>query len=145
MTLPKYSPMALVAAAVMSFPLLVRPIRLSLESIDGRLEEAAATLGAPRPWIYLTVVLPLALPGILTGVLLGFARSLGEFGATITFVSNIPGQTRTLASAIYTLIQTPGGDSGAIRLSLIAILLSLVALTAAELFGRGLARRIRGQ
>jgi molybdate transport system permease protein len=136
---------AVVAAAVMSFPLLVRPIRLSLETVDRRLEEAAATLGAPRPWIYLTVVLPLALPGILTGALLGLARSLGEFGATVTFVANIPGQTRTLASAIYTLIQTPGGESGAIRLSLIAIVLSVAALIAAELLGRGLARRVRGQ
>ena len=112
---------AAVACAVMGFPLMVRAIRLSLEAVDERLEAAARTLGASRLRVLATVTLPLALPGIITGVLLSFARSLGEFGATITFVSNIPGETRTLPLAIYTYTQVPSGDALALRLSLIAM------------------------
>jgi molybdate transport system permease protein len=135
---------AVVAAAVMSFPLMVRPIRLSLETIDDGLEEAASTLGASRLWIFLTITLPLALPGLLAGAVLGFAKSLGEFGATITFVSNIPGETRTLPSAIYTLTQVPGGETAALRLVLIAVAVSLIALMASELMARRLQHRVRG-
>ena len=127
---------AVLAAMVMSFPLIVRPIRLSIEAIDRRLEDAARTLGAPRYWVFLSVTLPLALPGIVVGALLGFARSLGEFGATITFVGNIPGETRTLSSAIYTFLQTPDGDTGALHLALISIALSLLALVASEYLSR---------
>jgi molybdate transport system permease protein len=135
---------AVVAAAVMSFPLMVRPIRLSLETIDDGLEEAAGTLGASRLWIFLTITLPLALPGLLAGAVLGFAKSLGEFGATITFVSNIPGETRTLPSAIYTLTQTPSGEAAALRLVLIAVAVSLLALMASELLAKRLQHRVRG-
>lgn len=135
---------AVVAAAVMSFPLMVRPIRLSLETMDDGLEEAAGTLGASRLWIFLTITLPLALPGLLAGAVLGFAKSLGEFGATITFVSNIPGETRTLPSAIYTLTQVPGGETAALRLVLIAVAVSLLALMASELMARRLQHRVRG-
>src|SRR5687768_3147600 len=128
---------AALASAIMGFPLMVRAIRLSLEAIDGRLETAARTLGASRLRVLATVTLPLALPGIITGSLLSFARGLGEFGATITFVSNIPGETQTLPLAIYTFTQVPGGDASALRLSLIAVLLSVVALVISE----GLTRR----
>jgi molybdate transport system permease protein len=120
----------------MGFPLMVRAIRLSLESVDERLEAAARTLGARRIGVLATVTLPLALPGIITGTLLSFARSLGEFGATITFVSNIPGETRTLPLAIYTYTQVPDGDPYAMRLSLIAIVVSLVALLLSEVLAR---------
>jgi molybdate transport system permease protein len=133
---------AVIAATVMAFPLMVRPIRLSIEAIDRRLEAAAGTLGASPLAVFATVTLPLALPGIVAGGILGFAKGMGEFGATITFVSNIPGETRTIALAIYTLTQVPGGEVGAIRLTLIAIAVSLAALLAAELLGRYLARRI---
>ncbi|HEY6241054.1 MAG TPA: molybdate ABC transporter permease subunit [Burkholderiales bacterium] len=135
---------AALAAGIMGFPLMVRAIRLSFESIDRKLESAASTLGAGRVGVFLTVTLPLALPGIITGVLLSFARGLGEFGATITFVSNIPGETRTLPLAIYTLTQTPAGDAAALRLSLVAVLLSLVALYVSEVLVRRAARRVRG-
>jgi molybdate transport system permease protein len=135
---------AVVAAMVMSFPLMVRPIRLSLETIDEGLEEAAGTLGASRLWLFLTITLPLALPGLLAGAVLGFAKSLGEFGATITFVSNIPGETRTLPSAIYTLTQVPSGETAALRLVLIAVAISLLALMASELLARRLQHRVRG-
>lgn len=135
---------AALAAAVMGFPLMVRAIRLSLESIDHQLEMAAETLGANKAWIFVTVTLPLALPGIVTGALLSFARSLGEFGATITFVSNIPGETRTLPLAIYTYTQVPGGDFQALRLSVLAIVLSLVALVLSEVLVRRATRRARG-
>ena len=131
---------AALAAAVMAFPLAVRAIRLSLEAIDRRLEQAAATLGANRVWIFLTVTLPLALPGILAGMILGFAKALGEFGATITFVSAIPGETQTIPAAIYAYTQVPGGDVGAIRLSVVAIVIALGAVIAAEI----LTRRLRG-
>jgi molybdate transport system permease protein len=127
---------AALAAAVMGFPLMVRAIRLSLEQVDPRLEEAAASLGAPPVWRFLTVVLPLASPGILSGLILGFAKALGEFGATITFVSNIPGETQTLALAIYSFTQTPGGDAGALRLALLSIAVSLAALVASEALSR---------
>jgi molybdate transport system permease protein len=135
---------AAIAAAIMGFPLMVRAIRLSLESIDIKLEAAARTLGADRTRVFFTITLPLALPGILTGMLLSFARSLGEFGATITFVSNIPGETRTLPLAIYTYTQVPGGDEQALRLSLIAVLLSLAALFVSELMVRRATKRVMG-
>jgi molybdate transport system permease protein len=135
---------AALAAAVMGFPLLVRAVRLSFESTDRRLEDAASTLGASRPFVFATVTLPLAMPGILAGVVLSFARALGEFGATITFVSNIPGETRTLPVAIYTFTQVPGGDAGAMRLVVVAIALSLGALVLAELLSRRLAARVAG-
>ncbi|MBV9523727.1 MAG: molybdate ABC transporter permease subunit [Alphaproteobacteria bacterium] len=133
---------AALACAVMGFPLLVRAIRLSIEAVDRRLEAAAGTLGAGRGAIFLVITLPLILPGIIAGMILAFARSFGEFGATITFVSNIPGETRTLPSAIYAFTQTPGGDAGALRLTLIAIAVSLTALLAAEFLARRVARRL---
>jgi molybdate transport system permease protein len=136
---------AALASAVMGFPLMVRAIRLSLDAIDRRLEEAAGTLGAGRAFVFMLITLPLIAPGIVAGMVLSFARSLGEFGATITFVSNIPGETRTVASAIYTLTQTPGGDAGALRLTLVSIALSLVALLAADLLARRIGRRIAGE
>ena len=127
---------AALACGVMSFPLLVRPIRLSIEAIDRRLEQAASTLGA-APWqVFATVTLPLALPGVLAGMVLGFAKAIGEFGATITFVSNIPGETQTISSAIYSLIQTPDGDAAAGRLVLISIVIAMGALIASEWFAR---------
>ncbi len=123
---------AALAAAVMSFPLLVRAIRLSMEAVDPRLEAAGRTLGA-RPWrVFATLTLPLAWPGIVTGALLGFARSLGEFGATITFVANIPGETQTLPLAIFAYTQVPGADVHALRLSILSVLLSLAALAVSE-------------
>lgn len=136
---------AALAAAVMGFPLMVRAIRLSFETVDRKLEAAASTLGAGRLGVFLTVTLPLALPGVITGVLLSFARSLGEFGATITFVSNIPGETRTLPLAIYTYTQTPTGDAAALRLSAIAVLLSLAALYVSEVMVRRATRRVAGE
>ncbi|MBX6322030.1 MAG: molybdate ABC transporter permease subunit [Rhodospirillaceae bacterium] len=136
---------AALACAVMGFPLMVRAIRLSIEAVDRRLEQAAGTLGAPPAWVFATVTLPLILPGILTGMILSFAKALGEFGATITFVSNIPGETRTLPSAIYTLTQVPGGDAGALRLTVISIAISMVALLASEMLARKVTRRVQGQ
>jgi molybdate transport system permease protein len=133
---------AVIAATVMAFPVMVRPIRLSIEAIDRRLEAAAGTLGARPLAVFATVTLPLALPGIVAGGILGFAKGMGEFGATITFVSNIPGETRTLPLAIYTLTQVPGGEVGALRLTVIAVVVSLAALLAAELLGRRIARGI---
>ncbi|MGH8719042.1 MAG: molybdate ABC transporter permease subunit [Burkholderiales bacterium] len=134
---------AAIASAVMGFPLMVRAIRLSLEAIDEKLEAAAATLGANPAWVFLTVTLPLAFPGIINGMLLSFARSLGEFGATITFVSNIPGETRTLPIAIYTYTQVPGGDAQALRLIVISILLSVAALVVSEFLTRRASRRAK--
>jgi len=131
---------AALASALMGFPLMVRAIRLSMEAIDRRLEVAARTLGGSRPWVFASITVPLALPGIITGTLLSFARGLGEFGATITFVSNIPGETQTLPLAIYTFTQVPGGDARAWRLSIIAVLLSVVALVASEVLTRRAAR-----
>jgi molybdate transport system permease protein len=127
---------AALASAIMGFPLMVRAIRLSIEAIDQRLETAAKTLGGSRAWVFASITLPLALPGIITGVLLSFARGLGEFGATITFVSNIPGETQTLPSAIYTFTQVPGGDAGALRLTCVSIAISIAALLASELLAR---------
>jgi molybdate transport system permease protein len=136
---------AALACGVMGFPLMVRPIRLAFEAIDRRLEDAAATLGANRILVFLTVTLPLALPGVIAGVLLCFARALGEFGATITFVSNIPGETQTISAAIYTLTQIPGGDAEAGRLVLVAIVLALAALIASEWLARRAAIRFHGE
>lgn len=135
---------AALAAAVMAFPLMVRAMRLSLEAVDRRLEAAARTLGASRADVFLSVTLPLMAPGIVVGTLLAFARSLGEFGATITFAANIPGETRTVPLAIYALIQTPGGERAALRLALLSVLLSLAALAASELVARRLRARIEG-
>jgi molybdate transport system permease protein len=135
---------AALACGVMGFPLMVRPIRLALEAIDRKLEDAASTLGANRVFVFLTVTLPLALPGIIAGVILCFARALGEFGATITFVSNIPGETQTISAAIYTLTQVPGGDAAAGRLVLISIVLAFAALFASEWLSRRAAIRFHG-
>ncbi len=135
---------AALACGVMGFPLMVRPIRLALEAIDRKLEDAASTLGANRVFVFLTVTLPLALPGIIAGVVLCFARALGEFGATITFVSNIPGETQTISAAIYTLTQVPGGDAAAGRLVLISIALAFAALFASEWLSRRAAIRFHG-
>jgi molybdate transport system permease protein len=135
---------AAIAAAVMAFPLMVRAMRLSLEAVDRRLESAARTLGAGHLRVFATITLPLMAPGILAGVVLAFARALGEFGATITFVSNIPGETRTLPIALYTLTQTPDGEAAAARLALIAVALALAALVASEWLARRLARRMGG-
>lgn len=136
---------AALACGVMGFPLMVRAIRLSIETIDRRLEQAAQTLGANPAWVFATVTLPLMAPGILAGMILSFSRSLGEFGATITFVSNIPGETQTLPTAIYTFTQVPGGDAGALRLTAVSVIISLAALLASELLSRRLARRLRGE
>jgi molybdate transport system permease protein len=135
---------AALASAVMGFPLMVRAIRLSIETVDRRLEDAAGTLGASLPWVFVTITLPLILPGVLAGMILSFAKALGEFGATITFVSNIPGETQTLPTAIYTLTQIPGGDAGALRLTLVAVAISLLALLASELLARQVTRRVQG-
>jgi molybdate transport system permease protein len=132
------------ACAVMGFPLMVRAIRLSIEAVDRRLEEAAKTLGARPVWVFLLITLPLSVPGVIAGMILSFARSMGEFGATITFVSNIPGETQTLPSAIYTLTQVPGGDAAALRLTLISIAISMCALLAAEFLARRLSRILPG-
>ena len=135
---------AALAAAVMAFPLMVRAIRLAIEAVDLKLEQAASTLGASRLWVFLTVTLPLILPGVIAGAILAFAKAMGEFGATITFVSNIPGQTQTLPSAIYSFLQVPGGDAQALQLVLIAIAIALTALFLSEWVGRAVARRISG-
>ncbi len=135
---------AALAAAVMGFPLMVRAIRLAMDSIDRRSEEAAATLGASPVWVFLTVTLPLSLPGVIAGAMLCFAKALGEFGATITFVSNIPGETQTIPAAIYTYTQTPGGDAGALRLSIIAVVLAFGALIASEVLSRRAGQRRAG-
>ncbi len=135
---------AALACGVMAFPLMVRAIRLSVEAIDRRLEDAAATLGARPAWRFLTVTLPLAMPGIIVGAMLAFARALGEFGATITFVSNIPGETQTISAAIYTLTQVPGGDAAALKLVVVAIVISLAALMASEWLARRATARLHG-
>jgi molybdate transport system permease protein len=136
---------AALACGIMGFPLMVRPIRLALEAIDRRLEDAAATLGAGRFWVFLTITLPLASPGIIAGAVMCFARALGEFGATITFVSNIPGETQTISAAIYTLLQIPGGEAMAGRLVLVAIALALAALIISEWFVRRAGMRFHGE
>ena len=133
---------AALACAIMGFPLMVRAMRLSIEAVDARLEQAAGTLGASPAWVFLLVTLPLILPGVIAGAILSFARAMGEFGATITFVGNIPGETQTLPSAIYTLTQVPGGEGGALKLTLVAVAVSAGALVASELLARGVARRL---
>ncbi|MCA1755088.1 MAG: molybdate ABC transporter permease subunit [Spirochaeta sp.] len=135
---------AALASAVMAFPLMVRAIRLSIEAVDRRLEAAAATLGAHPLRVFFTITLPLSIPGVIAGVVLGFARSLGEFGATITFASNIPGATRTLPLALYTLLQVPGGEASAMRLAVISLLISILALVLAEFLSLRQKRRIEG-
>jgi len=132
---------AALASAVMGFPLMVRAVRLSIESVDRRLEDAAASLGARRIVVFATVTLPLVFPGLLAGAVLAFARAIGEFGATITFVSNIPGETQTIPSAIYTALQIPGSESAAIRLSLVSIVISLTALVLSEVLAQRMRRR----
>jgi molybdate transport system permease protein len=134
---------AALAAAVMGFPLMVRAIRLSLENVDRRLEQAAATLGAGPVRIFATVTLPLAFPGVIAGLILGFAKAIGEFGATITFVANIPGETQTLATAIYNTTQDPDSAGSTWRLTAVAVVIAVVALTASEIFARGFGGRGR--
>lgn len=133
---------AALAAAVMAFPLMVRAMRLAIEAVDPRLEQAASTLGAPPPAVFATVTLPLILPGIIAGAILAFAKAMGEFGATITFVSNIPGQTQTLPSAIYAQLQVPGGQEQAARLVIVAIVVAMSALLLSEWISRRVAARI---
>lgn len=135
---------AALAAAVMGFPLMVRAIRLALEAVDPKLEQAAATLGAPRIAVFATVTLPLILPGVLAGAILAFAKAMGEFGATITFVSNIPGQTQTLPSAIYSFLQIPGGELQAARLAGVSVVVALAAVLISEAVARRVAKRIGG-
>ncbi|MEX0284586.1 MAG: molybdate ABC transporter permease subunit [Paracoccaceae bacterium] len=132
---------AVLAAAVMAFPLMVRAIRLAIEAVDPNLEEAAATLGAPRLWVFATITLPLILPGVIAGAILAFAKAMGEFGATITFVANIPGQTQTLPSAVYAFLQVPRGEPAAMRLVIVSVVLSMAALIASEWLARRAARR----
>jgi molybdate transport system permease protein len=136
---------AALSCGIMGFPLMIRPIRLALEAIDRRLEDAASTLGANSILVFFTVTLPLALPGVIAGVVLCFARALGEFGATITFVSNIPGETQTISAAIYTLTQVPGGDAAAARLVVLSIVLAFAALFVSEWLGRRATIRFHGE
>ncbi|WP_217569352.1 molybdate ABC transporter permease subunit [Mesorhizobium sp. GbtcB19] len=133
---------AALACGVMGFPLMVRAIRLSIEAVDRKMEAAAGTLGANPLWVFATITLPLILPGLIAGAILSFAKAMGEFGATITFVSNIPNETQTLPSAIYTFTQVPGGDEGALRLTLISIVISMLALVASEVLARRVGRRM---
>ncbi|WP_347918177.1 molybdate ABC transporter permease subunit [Paracoccus marcusii] len=135
---------AALAAAIMAFPLMVRAIRLAIEAVDPRLEAAAGTLGASPAWVFATVTLPLILPGVLAGSILAFAKAIGEFGATITFVSNIPGQTQTVPSAIYALLQAQGGEAAAGRLVLVSITIAMTALLLSEVLARRVARRVAG-
>ncbi|WP_254695777.1 molybdate ABC transporter permease subunit [Leisingera sp. NJS204] len=136
---------AALAAGIMAFPLMVRAIRLSVEAVDPKLEQAAATLGASRLMCFTTITLPMILPGLIAGAVLGFAKAMGEFGATITFVSSIPGQTQTLPSAIYTFLQVPGGETAALRLTLVSIAIALTALLLSELLARRVADRAGGR
>ncbi|ANN58580.1 molybdate ABC transporter permease [Mesorhizobium loti NZP2037] len=133
---------AALACGVMGFPLMVRAIRLSIEAVDRKMEAAAGTLGANPVWVFATITLPLILPGLIAGAILAFAKAMGEFGATITFVSNIPNETQTLPSAIYTFTQVPGGDEGALRLTLISVVISMAALVASEMLARRVGRRM---
>ena len=135
---------AALAAAVMAFPLMVRAIRLSIEAVDPKLEQAAATLGASRLWVFFTITLPMILPGILAGAILAFAKAMGEFGATITFVSNIPGQTQTLPSAVYAFLQVPGGESSAMRLVIVSVIIAMSALLLSEVIAQRIAKRVSG-
>ncbi|OJF96540.1 molybdate ABC transporter permease subunit [Pararhizobium antarcticum] len=133
---------AALACAIMGFPLMVRSIRLSIEAVDRKLEQAASTLGAGPIWVFLTITLPLIIPGAIAGMILSFAKAMGEFGATITFVSNIPGETQTLSAAIYTFTQVPGGDAGAMRLTIVSIVISMAALMVSEVLAGMAARRV---
>jgi len=135
---------AALAAGIMAFPLMVRAIRLSIEAVDPKLEQAGATLGASPLWVFATVTLPLVLPGILAGAILAFAKAMGEFGATITFVSNIPGQTQTLPSAIYAFLQVPGGEASALRLVAVSVVIAMTALMLSEVLSRRIAKRVAG-
>jgi molybdate transport system permease protein len=135
---------AVLAAAIMAFPLMVRAIRLSIEAVDPKLGEAAATLGATRLWVFVTITLPLIVPGIIAGAVLAFAKAMGEFGATITFVSNIPGQTQTVPSAIYAFLQAPGGEPAALRLVVVSVIVAMGALLASEWLARRAAKRVQG-
>ncbi|CAD0183945.1 Molybdenum transport system permease protein ModB [Ruegeria sp. THAF57] len=135
---------AALAAGIMAFPLMVRAIRLSIEAVDPKLEQAGATLGASRPLVFATVTLPMILPGVIAGAILAFAKAMGEFGATITFVSNIPGQTQTLPSAVYAFLQVPGGEAAATRLVVISIVIAMGALLLSEFIGRRVASRVAG-
>jgi molybdate transport system permease protein len=135
---------AALAAGVMAFPLMVRAIRLSIEAVDRKLEQAAATLGASGPWVFVTVTLPLILPGVVAGAILAFAKAMGEFGATITFVSNIPGETRTVPSAIYAFLQVPGREAAALRLVAVSVAVAMAALLASEWLARRAAARMAG-
>ena len=128
----------------MAFPLVVRAVRLSIEAVDQRLEAAAATLGASPLRVFFTVTLPMAMPGVLAGAVLGFAKAMGEFGATITFVSNIPGETQTLPSAVYSFLQVPGGESAAVKLVIIAVVVAMGALLLSEWLARRMARKVSG-
>ncbi|TCS60788.1 molybdate ABC transporter permease subunit [Primorskyibacter sedentarius] len=136
---------AALAAAIMAFPLMVRAMRLAIETVDPGLEEAAATLGASRLRVFLTVTLPLILPGVLAGAILAFAKAMGEFGATITFVSNIPGETRTVPSAIYAFLQVPGGEASALRLVIVSVVIAMAALLVSEVMARRVAARVAGR
>jgi molybdate transport system permease protein len=136
---------AALACAVMGFPLMVRSIRLSIEGVDRKLEGAAATLGAGGLWVFAAVTLPLAAPGVLAGMVLAFAKALGEFGATITFVSAIPGETQTISAAIYALTQAPGGDAAALRLVVVSALIAFASLLVSEWLARRLQARVRGE
>lgn len=136
---------AALAAGVMAFPLMVRAIRLSIEAVDPKLEQAGATLGASPPWVFLTVTLPMILPGIIAGAILAFAKAMGEFGATITFVSSIPDQTRTISLAIYALLQVPGGEQSVMRLAIVSIVIAMGALLLSEVISRRVAARVGGR
>lgn len=135
---------AVLAAAIMAFPLMVRAIRIAIEAVDPKLEQAGATLGASRFWVFTSITLPLILPGVIAGSVLAFAKALGEFGATITFVSNIPGQTQTLPLAIYTFLQVPGGESAALRLVAISVALAMAAVLLSEVLARRAVKRVAG-
>ncbi len=135
---------AALAAGIMAFPLMVRAIRLSIEAVDPKLEQAGATLGASRLFVFATVTLPMILPGVIAGAILAFAKAMGEFGATITFVSNIPGRTQTLPSAVYAFLQVPGGEAAAMRLVIVSIIIAMGALLLSEYVGRRVARRVAG-
>lgn len=136
---------AALAAAIMAFPLMVRAMRLAIEAVDPKLEQAACTLGAGPAWVFATITLPLILPGVIAGTILAFAKAMGEFGATITFVSNIPGQTQTIPSAIYAFLQVPGGEPMAARLAIVSVVIAMGALLLSEVLARRVARRIAGQ
>lgn len=136
---------AALAAAIMAFPLMVRAIRLSIEAVDPKLEQASSTLGASPMWVFATVTSPMALPGIIAGAILAFAKAMGEFGATITFVSNIPGQTRTIPSAIYAFLQAPGGEASAMKLVIVSVVVAMGALLLSEVIGRRVAARVGGR